>query len=69
MANNPFTRSTTIEIVEVVPDRDMLPNCSAVLITDEVLCGYKARYMQNGKPVCGVHVGRPGVIFWRHRDR
>jgi hypothetical protein len=70
MANNPYTRSTTITIVEVVPDRDQLPTCSAVLMNDEVaLCSYKARYVQNEKPVCGVHVGRPGVMFWDRRAR
>jgi hypothetical protein len=69
MAENPYTRSRTIEIVEIVPEREQLPFCSAVLLGETELCGYRARYTQNGNPVCGVHVGRPHVIFYQKPKR
>lgn len=60
----PFTRSVSVEIVEIVPERDQLPVCSAWLGGDSAdRCIYKARYLQNGNPVCGVHVGRPGLLW------
>lgn len=64
----PFTRSTTLDIVEIVPERGMLPDCQAWK-ADGAQCDYPARYTQNMRPVCGVHVGRPGTIFIPIRRR
>ena len=71
---NEFTREKTITIREIVPERDQLPTCAAWLFTSLDQCPNKARYMvydtqQSGEmPVCGVHAGRPGLL-WHPRAR
>ena len=63
MSENKYTREVTVTILELVPDRDQLPTCSAWLSVGVEQCYYKARYEQNGMPVCGVHMGKPGLLW------
>lgn len=64
MPDNPYTREATITILEVVPERDQLPFCNAWLGGESLeQCGNRARYVQNGQPVCGIHVGRPSLLW------
>lgn len=67
MPDNPYVREVTVTILEIVPDREELPTCEAWLggLNGNSLeqCSYKARYIQNGRPVCGQHVGR-GTLLW-----
>lgn len=67
MPENPYVRTATVEITEIVPERGELPECVALLGDGYSKCGFKARYLQNGKPVCGVHLGRPGLVFFPPR--
>lgn len=62
MADNPFTRTATITITELVPERGELPWCSAWQNNGDN-CRNKGRFMQGEVPVCGVHVGKPGTIW------
>lgn len=62
MSENPYTRSARVTITEIQPDRDRLPECVAWK-DDLTKCTFKARYEQNGEPVCGIHVGKPGLVF------
>ena len=62
MPDNPYTRSATIEIVELVPERGRLPQCAAWLVNG-LRFPYPGRYLQNDQPVCGLHLGKPGLIF------
>lgn len=62
MADNPYTRSATVEVVELVPERGQLPQCAAWLVNG-LRCDRRGKYLQNTDPVCGVHLGRPGLVF------
>lgn len=57
-----LTRSVTFTIEELAPDRGQLPYCSAWM-HNGLNCPNRARYWQSGKPLCGMHVGRPGTVF------
>lgn len=62
MADNPYTRSVTVTVVELVPEKGELPYCSAWQRNGDN-CPYRAKFMQNNNPLCGVHIGKPGTIF------
>ena len=62
MPDNPFTREMTVNVTELVPWQGNLPECHAWL-RDGARCGFKAKYMLDGRPICGVHL-RPGAIFF-----
>lgn len=59
---NKYVRETTITIVELVPQRDNLPDCTAWQ-KNGTQCPFKARYEINNNPACGIHVGSMDVIF------
>jgi hypothetical protein len=65
-----YVRTATVTVTELVPDHDQLPRCVAWL-DNGGQCQNKARYNQNDQEVCGVHVGRPGLMFMpiEHRGR
>ena len=73
---NPYLREATVSIAELVPVKDELPYCEAWLgpstrtlnaqSVDQ--CGNRARYLQNGRPVCGVHVGSAQML-WHPKPR
>jgi hypothetical protein len=73
---NPYLREATVTIAELVPVKDELPYCEAWLgpssrtLNKDSLeqCGYRARFLQNGKPVCGIHAGSPGTL-WHPKPR
>ena len=55
-------REVLVAVLEVVPPRDQLPDCRAQKSTG-FLCDYKARYLRDGRPVCGVHLFSRTDIF------
>lgn len=61
MADNPYTRSVTITVDELVPQHDNLPQCHGMHL-DGTRCEFAARYQMEGRPICGVHL-RPGAMF------
>jgi hypothetical protein len=62
MSDNAYTREVTITITELVPAREQLPYCAAWLASG-AQCSNRARYTQQGRPCCGQHVGRPGLLW------
>lgn len=62
MPDNPYTRSTSVTITELVPEHGELPYCSAWK-QDGYNCSNRGKYLQNGVPVCGQHLGKPGTIW------
>lgn len=62
MPDNPYTRQATVEIIELVPVAGMLPRCKGWK-KDLGQCNFNARYLQNGEPACGVHLGKPNTVF------
>jgi hypothetical protein len=62
VAENKYTRQSTITLVELVPTRENLPQCVGWK-SDGLQCPFKARYELNDEPVCGVHVGSPNLMF------
>lgn len=62
MADNPYTRSTTISVVELIPEKGNLPQCVAWKL-DNMQCENSARYEVNGNPCCGIHLGKPNLLF------
>lgn len=68
MADNPYTRSATVEVVELVPAKGQLPRCAAWLVSG-LQCDRHGKYLQNDVPVCGVHLGRPGLVFMPESKR
>ena len=65
MPENPYTRSITVEVTELVPFRDNLPICHGMQ-NDGGRCAFHAKYHMNGRPMCGVHL-RPGAMFFPDR--
>lgn len=64
MSENPYTRTVTTTVTELVPERGQLPKCGAWLWQrGGGACGNRAKYLQDGRPVCGTHLGRPSLIF------
>lgn len=64
MSDNPYTRTVTTVVTELVPERGQLPLCMAMLVMQGgAACGNRAKYLQNEKPVCGTHLGRPSLLF------
>jgi hypothetical protein len=59
-----YTRTASISISELVPDKGQLPYCEAWM-RDGNNCNHKAKYTQDGHPVCGIHVGKPLTIWSR----
>jgi hypothetical protein len=66
MPDNPYTRELTVTLLELVPFRDNLPDCHALLADGRTRCGYKAKHIMNDRPLCGIHC-RPGVMFFPER--
>jgi len=62
MTAETYTRSITITIDELVPDKTMLPQCGAWLVKGP-RCPNPGKYKQNDLPICGLHLGRPGLLF------
>jgi hypothetical protein len=60
-----YTRSTTIEVAELVPFSGNLPYCHGKL-NDGARCSFRAKFKMNGRPMCGVHL-RPGAMFFPER--
>lgn len=65
MPDNPYTRSTTVEVVELVPLQGNLPICHGMQ-SDGARCGFHAKWQMNGRPMCGVHL-RPGAMLYPER--
>lgn len=61
MAENPYTRSTSVTLLELVPERTQLPQCHAWRVNGK-RCPHKAKYELNGRPVCGQHI-TPSTVF------
>lgn len=57
-----YVRTATVVVTELVPDHGMLPRCVAWL-NNGGQCRNKAKYNQNGQEICGLHLGRPGLMF------
>jgi len=57
-----YTREVTIKIAELIPDKSQLPYCSAWLKNGDN-CPRKAKFEQEGNPVCGIHLGKPNTIW------
>jgi hypothetical protein len=68
VAENPYTRSINISVVELVPQKAALPQCTAWK-KDLLQCENSAKYEVNGNPCCGVHLGKPDMIFMPVRLR
>lgn len=62
MAENPYTREATVTLIELVPEHGELPLCTAWQKNGEN-CWRRARFLQQGQPICGLHMGRPGTVF------
>jgi hypothetical protein len=57
-----YRREITVTIRELVPSNEMLPQCVAWKY-DGYQCPNPGKYIQENEPVCGVHMGRPGLLF------
>lgn len=64
--DEPVLLEATIEIRQIVPFDENLPQCRAVTLGGWQ-CNNYARWRQNDQPVCGMHIGRPSVLFLRKR--
>lgn len=62
MTWEPRYKEVTIAVLEVVPPRELLPECTA-LMRDDYVCPNKAKYMRDGQPVCGRHLATPNQLF------
>lgn len=56
-----YTRTMTVSLHELVPAREVLPQCHAWKVRGK-RCPNKAKYEVNNKPVCGQHI-TPNVVF------
>jgi len=64
----PQLQTVTIVVQQLVPFKEALPRCVAVC-QDGMQCMFSARYVQNGNPICGQHLGRPGTLFVKPRRK